>query len=192
MKFTTYSEAHLKGLKKDELIDLYKQLEDNLKSEIAENETTMNYIRAVNIKITEQHKKDIIKVKKEAVKEFADTLIYKLDHLKSIKVNLGFDTTALTFRKEVLLDLISVTKIEQCSQADKLKTNADRIRNLSDEELADFINDIASDSIATISYGTQEYTEIWEDREETIKYLKAEIEKNNDKTLNRNTDDYER
>lgn len=192
MKFTTYSEAHLKSLKKDELIDLYRQLEDNLKSEIAENETTMNYIRAANIKITEQHKKDIIKAKKEAVKEFADTLIYKLDHLKSIKVNLGFDTTALTFRKEVLLDLISVTKIEQCSQADKLKTNADRIRNLSDEELADFINDIASDSIATISYGTQEYTEIWEDREETIKYLKAEIEKNNDKTLNRSTDNYER
>lgn len=56
MKFTTYSEAHLKGLKKDELIDLYKQLEDNLKSEIAENETTMNYIRAANIKIS---KKDL-------------------------------------------------------------------------------------------------------------------------------------
>lgn len=37
MKFTTYSEAHLKSLKKDELIDLYRQLEDNLKSEIAEN-----------------------------------------------------------------------------------------------------------------------------------------------------------
>jgi len=152
MKFTTYSEAHLKSLKKDKLIDLYRQLEDNLKSEIAENETTMNYIRAANIKITEQHKKDIIKARKEAVKEFADTLIYKLDHLKSIKVNLGFDTTALTFRKEVLLDLISVTKIEQCSQADKLKTNADRICSLSDEELG----------------------------------------KGNDKTLNRNTDNYER
>ena len=59
-------------------------------------------------------------------------------------------------------------------------------------DLADFINTIASESMATISYGTQEYTEIWEDREETIKYLKEEIEKNNDKTLNRNTDDYER
>lgn len=72
MKFTTYSEAHLKSLKKDELIDLYRQLEDNLKSEIAENETTMNYIRAANIKITEQHKKDIIKAKKEAVGEFVN------------------------------------------------------------------------------------------------------------------------
>ena len=41
MKFTTYSDAYLKSLKKDELIDLYRQLEDNLKSEIAENETTM-------------------------------------------------------------------------------------------------------------------------------------------------------
>ena len=126
MKFTTYSEAHLKSLKKDELIDLYRQLEDNLKSEIAENETTMNYIRAANIKITEQHKKDIIKAKKEAVKEFAETLIYKLDHLKSIKVNLGFDTTALTFRKEALLDLISVTKIELEKGNDKtLNRNTD-------------------------------------------------------------------
>ena len=91
MKFTTYSDAYLKSLKKDELIDLYRQLEDNLKSEIAENETTMNYIRATNIKITQQHKKDIIKAKKEAVEEFVDTLIYKLDYLKPIKVNLGFD-----------------------------------------------------------------------------------------------------
>lgn len=64
MKFTTYSDAYLKSLKKDELIDLYRQLEDNLKSEIAENETTMNYIRAANIKITEQHKKRHYKGKK--------------------------------------------------------------------------------------------------------------------------------
>lgn len=130
MKFTTYSEAHLKSLKKDELIDLYRQLEDILKSEIAENETTMNYIRAANIKITEQHKKDIIKAKKEATKEFADTLIYKLDRLKSIKINLGFDTTVLTFRKEVLLDLISDIKKEQCLKTDKSPTNADIFRNL--------------------------------------------------------------
>lgn len=130
MKFTTYSDAYLKSLKKDELIALYRQLEDNLKSEIAENETTMNYVRATNIKITEQHKKDIIKAKKEAVKEFADTLIYKLDHLKSIKVNLGFDITALTFRKEVLLDLISDIKKEQCLKTDKSPTNADIFRSL--------------------------------------------------------------
>lgn len=130
MKFTTYSDAYLKSLKKDELIALYRQLEDNLKSEIAENETTMNYIRAANIKITEQHKKDIIKAKKEAVKEFADTLIYKLDYLKPIKVNLGFDTTALTFRKEVLLDLISDIKKEQCLKTDKSPTNADIFRSL--------------------------------------------------------------
>lgn len=179
MKFTTYSEAHLKSLKKDELIDLYRQLEDILKSEIAENETTMNYIRAANIKITEQHKKDIIKAKKEAIKEFVNFI-----------------------KEQMPLDICS--GIEACEEINSLYeqfllnlktkplTNSDRIRNLSDEELADFINDIASDSIATISYGTQEYTEIWEDREETIKYLKAEIEKSNDKTLNRNTDNYER
>ena len=90
----------------------------------------MNYIRAANIKITEQHKKDIIKARKEAVKEFVDTLIYKLDYLKPIKVNLGFDTTALTFRKEVLLDLISDIKKEQCLKTDKSPTNADIFRNL--------------------------------------------------------------
>lgn len=130
MKFTTYSDAYLKSLKKDELIALYRQLEDNLKSEIAENETTMNYIRATNIKITEQHKKDIIKARKEAVEEFVDTLIYKLDYLKPIKVNLRFDTTALTFRKEVLLDLISDIKKEQCLKTDKSPTNADIFRSL--------------------------------------------------------------
>ena len=47
MKFTTYSDAYLKSLKKDELIDLYRQLEDNLKSEIAENEDV--YKRQIQI-----------------------------------------------------------------------------------------------------------------------------------------------
>lgn len=56
MKFTTYSDAYLKSLKKDELIDLYRQLEDNLKSEIAENETTMNYIRAAQQKLKRENK----------------------------------------------------------------------------------------------------------------------------------------
>ena len=111
---------------------------------------TIDYAILITTKYINYRKEG--KDKKEAIKEFADTLIYKLDHLKSIKINLGFDTTALTFRKEVLLDLISVTKIEQCSQADKLKTNTDRICSLSDEELG----------------------------------------KGNDKTLNKNTDDYER
>ena len=181
MKFTTYSEAHLKGLKKDELIALYRQLEDNLKSEIAENETTMNYIRAANIKITEQHKKDIIKARKEAVEEFVNL----------IKEQMPLDICSGMEACEEINSLYELFLFKNL-KANRLKTNADKIRSLSDEELADFINTIASESMATISYGTQEYTEIWEDREETIKYLKAEIEKNNDKTLNRNTDDYER
>mgnify|MGYP000944019652 CR=1 FL=1 len=78
MKFTTYSDAYLKSLKKDELIALYRQLEDILKSEIAENETTMNYIRATNIKIAEQHKKDIIKAKSFLLNKRLFYIIYTL------------------------------------------------------------------------------------------------------------------
>ena len=55
-------------------------------------------------------------------------------------------------------------------------TNADRIRNMSDEELTDFINEIASGSIATISWDSKEYTEVWEDKEKTIKWLQSEVE----------------
>lgn len=55
-------------------------------------------------------------------------------------------------------------------------TNADRIRNMSDEELTDFINEIASGSIATISWGSKEYMEVWEDKEKTIKWLQSEVE----------------
>lgn len=71
-----------------------------------------------------------------------------------VQVNKGFSKETT---EEVQLYSISTDKEYEgsfvlCSQADKLKTNADRICSLSDEEL----------------------------------------EKGNDKTLNRNTDNYER
>ena len=178
MQFTTYSDAYLKGLKKDELIALYRQLEDNLKSEIAENEMTEKCIRAANIKVTEQHKKDLIKAGKDAVEEFVNFI-----------------------KEQMPLDICS--GMEACEEINRLKTNADKIRSLSDEELADFINTIASESMATISYGTQErnettsfrngmekeYTEVWEDKKETIKWLQKTQE---EKTVNRDTYNYER
>ncbi len=164
MQFTTYSDAYLKGLKKDELIALYRQLEDNLKSEIAENEMTEKCIRAANIKVTEQHKKDLIKAGKDAVEEFVNFI-----------------------KEQMPLDICS--GMEACEEINRLKTNADKIRSLSDEELADFINTIASESMATISYGTKEYTEVWEDKKETIKWLQKTQE---EKTVNRDTYNYER
>lgn len=164
MKFTTYSESYLKGLKKDELIALYRQLEDNLKSEIAEKEMTETCIRAANIKVSEQHKKDLIKAGKDAVEEFVNFI-----------------------KEQMPLDICS--GMEACEEINRLKTNADKIRSLSDEELADFINTIASESMATISYGTQEYTEVWEDKKETIKWLQKTQE---EKTVNRDTYNYER
>ena len=55
-------------------------------------------------------------------------------------------------------------------------TNADRIRSFSDEELAEFIEQISTDSMETISFGTKEYEEIWEHKETTLKWLQSEVE----------------
>ena len=56
------------------------------------------------------------------------------------------------------------------------KTNADRIRNMSDEELAEFIEQISTDSMETISFGTKEYKEIWERKETALEWLQSEVE----------------
>ena len=55
-------------------------------------------------------------------------------------------------------------------------TNADRIRNMSDEELAEFIEQISTDSMETISFGTKEYKEIWERKETALEWLQSEAE----------------
>ena len=55
-------------------------------------------------------------------------------------------------------------------------TNADRIRNMSDEELAEFIEQISTDSMETISFGTKEYEEIWEHKETALQWLQSEVE----------------
>ena len=54
-------------------------------------------------------------------------------------------------------------------------TNADRIRSMSDEELAEFIEQVSVDSMDTI-YGVKEYKEIWEYKETALKWLKSEVE----------------
>ena len=41
---------------------------------------------------------------------------------------------------------------EPCCRCDSRHTNADRIRNMSDEELAEFIEQISTDSMETISF----------------------------------------
>ena len=55
-------------------------------------------------------------------------------------------------------------------------TNADRIRSMSDEELAEFIEQISADSMDTISFGTKDYEEIWEHKETALKWLQSEVE----------------
>ena len=55
-------------------------------------------------------------------------------------------------------------------------TNADRIRSFSDEELAEFIEQVSTDSMETISFGTKEYKEIWEHKETALKWLQSEVE----------------
>ena len=67
-----------------------------------------------------------------------------------------------------------------CKQnaVDKYKrmTQADRIRSFSDEELADFIEQVSTDSMETISFGTKEYEEIWEHKETALQWLQSEVE----------------
>ena len=60
------------------------------------------------------------------------------------------------------------------------QTNADRIRSFSDEELADFIEQVSTDSMETISFGTKEYEEIWEHKETALKWLQSEVEEQNE------------
>ena len=70
---------------------------------------------------------------------------------------------------------------DECFELVDVKaTNADRIRNMSDEELAEFIEQISTDSMETISFGTKEYKEIWERKETALEWLQseAEMEKN--------------
>ena len=65
---------------------------------------------------------------------------------------------------------------EPCCRCDRKQTNADRIRNMSDEELAEFIEQISTDSMETISFGTKEYKEIWERKETALEWLQSEAE----------------
>ena len=55
-------------------------------------------------------------------------------------------------------------------------SNADRIRSFSDEELAEFIEQVSTDSMETISFGTKEYEEIWEHKETALQWLQSEVE----------------
>lgn len=56
------------------------------------------------------------------------------------------------------------------------RTNADRIRSMSDEGLAEFIEQVSTDSMETISFGTKEYEEIWEHKETALRWLQSEVE----------------
>ena len=59
----------------------------------------------------------------------------------------------------------------------RIITNADRIRSMTDAELAEFINTVSNDSIDTITaYGTKSHTEVWENKESTMQWLQAEAE----------------
>lgn len=60
-----------------------------------------------------------------------------------------------------------------CAFSDQ--TNADRIRSFSDDELAEFIEQVSIDSMDTFSFGTKEYEEIWEHKETALQWLQSEV-----------------
>ena len=55
-------------------------------------------------------------------------------------------------------------------------TRGDEIRAMSDEELAEFIEQVSTDSMETISFGTKEYEEIWEHKKTALQWLQSEVE----------------
>lgn len=56
------------------------------------------------------------------------------------------------------------------------QTNADKIHSMDDEELAKFIEQVSTDSMETIYFGTKEYEEIWEHKETALQWLQSEVE----------------
>ena len=56
------------------------------------------------------------------------------------------------------------------------QTWVNKIRAMSDEELAEFIEQVSTDSMETISFGTKEYEEIWEHKETALQWLQSEVE----------------
>ena len=58
----------------------------------------------------------------------------------------------------------------------KCMTQADRIRSFSDEELAEFIEQVSIDIMDTFSFGTKDYEEIWEHKETALQWLQSEVE----------------
>ena len=74
-------------------------------------------------------------------------------------------------------DIITVfTEVSTIQNYDSKQTNADRIRSMTDEELAEFIEQVSTDSMETISFGTKEYEEIWEHKETALQWLQSEVE----------------
>ena len=55
-------------------------------------------------------------------------------------------------------------------------TRGDEIRSMNDAELAEFIEQVSTDSMETISFGTKEYEEIWEHKETALQWLQLEVE----------------
>ena len=47
---------------------------------------------------------------------------------------------------------------------------------MSDEKLAEFIEQVSTDSMDTFSFGTKDYEEIWEHKETALKWLQSEVE----------------
>lgn len=72
--------------------------------------------------------------------------------------------------------LTAFTEVATIQNYDSKQTNADRIRSFSDEELAEFIEQVSTDSMETISFGTKEYEEIWEHKETALQWLQSEVD----------------
>lgn len=58
----------------------------------------------------------------------------------------------------------------------KETTQSDYLRTLSDKDLASFLHQVALDTEDTISYGSKQFTEVWDYEEDTLEWLQSKKE----------------
>ena len=130
------------------------KLKERCDSKVSENDDTKNKVTSLEIIVRMIDNKPYYEIKYKKVGEDYCHVGYSSFNIDNV----------LKWRDECF-ELVDVKT-----------TNADRIRNMSDDELAEFIEQISTDSMETISFGTKEYKEIWERKETALEWLQSEAE----------------
>ena len=112
----------------------------------------------------------LIEIPDEFINDYSNNKF--ADFFERVKVDMN--TLCGNYERETA-DMF-IRAFAESRESHAVNTNADRIRSFSDEELAEFIEQVSTDSMDTISFGTKEYEEIWEHKENALQWLQSEVE----------------